>query len=72
MFPSPSTAAMVLLGRSSNGRVEWKSSDGKTLKELAVRRRTRRARGVKESAQLAEVDFSGGPNGQVPPALAAP
>lgn len=34
VFPSPSTAAMVLLGRTSNGRVEWKSSNGKTLKEL--------------------------------------
>ncbi len=34
VFPSPSTAAMVLLGRTSNGRVEWKSTDGKTLKEL--------------------------------------
>ena len=34
VFPSPSTAAMVLLGRTSNGRVEWKSIDGKTLKEL--------------------------------------
>jgi hypothetical protein len=26
-------AVMVLLGRTSNGRVEWKSSDGRTLKE---------------------------------------
>lgn len=34
IFPSPSTAAMVLLGRTSNGRVEWRSSDGRTLKEL--------------------------------------
>jgi hypothetical protein len=34
VFPSPSTAAMVLLGRTSNGRVEWKSSDGTTLKRL--------------------------------------
>lgn len=33
-FPSPSTAAMVRLGRTSNGRIEWKSDDGKTLKDL--------------------------------------
>jgi hypothetical protein len=33
-FDSPSTAAGVLLGRSSNGRVEWKDSEGRTLKEL--------------------------------------
>lgn len=31
-FNSPSTAAGVLLGRSSNGRVEWKMKDGRTLK----------------------------------------
>ena len=29
-FGSPSTAAAVALGRSSNGRLEWKSSDGTT------------------------------------------
>ena len=34
VFASPSTAAMVMLGRSSNGRVEWKTADGKTLKHL--------------------------------------
>lgn len=34
VFPSPSQAAMVLLGRTANGRIEWKSSDGTTLKEL--------------------------------------
>jgi hypothetical protein len=33
-FDSPSTAAGVLLGRSSNGRVEWKDADGKTLKQI--------------------------------------
>jgi len=33
-FSSPSTAASVLLGRSANGRVEWKGEDGRTLKEL--------------------------------------
>ena len=34
LFTSPSTAAMVMLGRTSNGRVEWRSAQGKTLKEL--------------------------------------
>lgn len=34
VFPSPSTAAGVVLGRSANGRVEWKTKDGTTLKEL--------------------------------------
>jgi hypothetical protein len=33
-FDAPSTAAGVLLGRSSNGRVDWKDSAGLTLKEL--------------------------------------
>jgi hypothetical protein len=33
-FDSPSTAAGVLLGRSANGRIEWKAADGRSLKEL--------------------------------------
>jgi hypothetical protein len=33
-FNSPSTAAGVLLGRSSNGRDAWKDKDGRTLKEI--------------------------------------
>ena len=33
-FNSPSTAAGVLLGRSSNGRTEWKDSSGRSLKEI--------------------------------------
>ena len=33
-FDSPSTAAGVLLGRSANGRIEWKSADGRTLKQI--------------------------------------
>jgi hypothetical protein len=33
-FDSPSTAAGVLLGRPANGRVEWKDSRGRTLKEI--------------------------------------
>ncbi|MDO8449514.1 MAG: GIY-YIG nuclease family protein [Rhodoferax sp.] len=34
LFPSPSMAAMALMGRSANGWVEWKSPQGKTLDEL--------------------------------------
>ena len=34
LFSSPSAASSVLLGRMSNGWVEWKSADGKTLDEL--------------------------------------
>ena len=33
-FSAPSTAAAVVLGRSANGRVEWKDGSGRTLKEL--------------------------------------
>jgi len=33
-FSAPSTAAAVVLGRSANGRIEWKAADGRTLKEL--------------------------------------
>ena len=33
-FSSPSTAAAVVLGRSANGRIEWKDEQGRTLKEI--------------------------------------
>ncbi|USN52236.1 MAG: GIY-YIG nuclease family protein [Candidatus Nomurabacteria bacterium] len=33
-FGSPSTAATVVLGHSSNGRLAWKSSNGKSLADL--------------------------------------
>ena len=33
-FSAPSTAAAVVLGRSANGRIEWKDAQGRTLKEL--------------------------------------
>jgi hypothetical protein len=35
-FDSPSTAAGVVLGRSSNGRVEWKDASGVALKQLQL------------------------------------
>lgn len=34
LFDSPSTAAGVLLGRSANGRVEWRDLQGQTLKTI--------------------------------------
>jgi hypothetical protein len=34
VFDSPSTAADVVLGRSANGRQEWRDSDGRSLKQL--------------------------------------
>jgi hypothetical protein len=33
-FDSPSSAAGVLLGRAANGRTEWKTAKGQTLKDL--------------------------------------
>ena len=33
-FSSPSTAAGVILGRSANGRDEWKTPEGRTLKSV--------------------------------------
>lgn len=35
-FSSPSQAAMVVLGRTANGRVEWMTSSGMTLKDLQI------------------------------------
>lgn len=34
VFKSPSAAAAVLMGRSANGREEWRSKDGTSLKEI--------------------------------------
>ena len=34
IFSSPSTAAAMVMGRNANGLTEWKSKDGKTLKEF--------------------------------------
>jgi hypothetical protein len=33
-FGSPSTAATLVLGRSSNGRTEWKNASGRSLKAI--------------------------------------
>ena len=34
VFASPYTAAGVVQGRAANGRVNWKTKDGQTLKDL--------------------------------------
>lgn len=34
LFDSPSAAAAIILGYATNGRVNWKDSNGKTLKEI--------------------------------------
>jgi Domain of unknown function (DUF4357) len=34
LFDAPSTAAGVVLGRSANGRLEWKNESGRSLKEI--------------------------------------
>ena len=36
LFRSPSRAAAALLGRNSNGRVEWKDANGTTLKQHQI------------------------------------
>jgi hypothetical protein len=34
IFSSPSTAAVMIMGRNANGLTEWKNKDGKTLREF--------------------------------------
>ena len=34
IFSSPSTAAVIVMGRSANGLTEWKNKEGKTLKDF--------------------------------------
>lgn len=34
MFPSPSAAAKMVVGGSSNGWTRWKDAEGKTLSEV--------------------------------------
>ncbi len=34
IFSSPSTAAVIVMGRNANGLTEWKNKEGKTLKEF--------------------------------------
>lgn len=43
IFSSPSTAAVMVMGRNANGLTEWKQKDGKTLKEFETNERTTKA-----------------------------
>lgn len=40
IFSSPSTAAVIIMGRNANGLTEWKQKDGKTLKEFETNEKT--------------------------------
>ena len=35
-FSSPSTAGTIIMGRTTNGLIEWKQKDGKTLKDFEL------------------------------------
>jgi hypothetical protein len=39
LFKSPSMAALAVMGRTSNGWVDWKTKEGKTLDEVKRQRR---------------------------------
>lgn len=43
IFSSPSTAAVMVMGRNANGLTEWKNIDGKTLKEFETNDKTTKA-----------------------------
>lgn len=40
IFSSPSTAAVMVMGRNANGLTEWKTKDGKTLKDFETNEKT--------------------------------
>lgn len=40
IFSSPSTAAVMVMGRNANGLMEWKLTSGKTLKDFETNERT--------------------------------
>lgn len=40
IFNSPSTAAVMIMGRNANGLTEWKNKEGKTLKEFETSEKT--------------------------------
>lgn len=40
IFSSPSTAAVMVMGRNANGLTEWKNKDGRTLKEFETNDKT--------------------------------
>jgi hypothetical protein len=52
VFDSPSSAAGVLLGRSANGRIEWKDAQGRTLKQMQIDALEQPADGVAALVEL--------------------
>jgi hypothetical protein len=42
IFSSPSTAAVMVMGRNANGLTEWKNNVGKTLKEFETNDKTQK------------------------------
>ncbi len=40
IFSSPSSAAVMVMGRNANGLTEWKNKEGKTLKEFETNEKT--------------------------------
>jgi len=43
IFTSPSTAAVMVMGRNANGLAEWKNKEGKTLKEFETNDKSTKA-----------------------------
>lgn len=43
IFSSPSTAAVMVMGRNANGLTEWRNKEGKTLKEFETNEKTTKA-----------------------------
>jgi hypothetical protein len=43
IFSSPSTAAVMVMGRNANGLTEWKLKDGRTLKDFESNEKTTKA-----------------------------
>lgn len=43
IFSSPSTAAVMVMGRNANGLTEWKNKEGKTLKDFETNDKTTKA-----------------------------
>jgi hypothetical protein len=41
IFSSPSTAAVMIMGRNANGLIEWKNKSGKTLKDFETNDKTK-------------------------------
>jgi hypothetical protein len=54
LFSSPSAAAAVLAGGNRNGRIEWKASDGRSLKDLEEAQAGEAAEAPKAEVEIAD------------------